>query len=293
MTSRVYFIPLSVETAPTVIAFQALADAQGRSLTVLDQLVSDDLLLQQTTDLVIIKQIDHKVFDPSRHNVTVVLPEGSEAFVRDVAGRHPDMPRSWCLIHASAGIATCIWLLEKGAVAVAANSCMFDGAPLPLIPTDRLGGAAELELYRGLQSRDHHPYDVTAQTLANSINYHPGTTGWHDLSGRGAHVICGPFLFLPCGIWKIDVDFDIDCEGGTIRLLFEWGSPSDHRINFESVINESGNYAVTLETDFQRPDAAHFLIATNASHLQGLIRLNSCTITRLDKPACAAVPNWS
>lgn len=292
MTSRVLFVPISVETAPIVIALQALADAHGRSLSILDQRVGDDLLLEQTADLVVIKQIDHKAFDPSRHNVTVVLPEGSEAFVKDVASRHPDMPRSWWLIHASEGIATCMWLIEMGAMAVAADSFTIDGAPLPLATTGRLGVAAELALYRDLQSRVHHPYDVTKQTLANSTNYRPGTVGWHDLSGRAAHVISGPLFFLPRGNWKVDLDFDIDCDGGHIRLFFEWGAPSGYRNNFESVIKESGNYAVTLETDFERPDAAHCLIATNASHLQGRLRLNHCVITRLDKPAGAAIPNW-
>jgi len=293
MNSRVFFVPISVETAPTVIAVQALANVQGRSLTILDQRVNDDLLLEQITDLVIIKQIDHKAFDPSRHNVTVILPEGSEAFVKDVANRHTDMPRSWWLIHASEGIATCMWLIEAGAAAIPVDSFTIDGSSLPLSTTDRLGAAGELEIYRELQSPAHRPYDVTVQALANSTNYRPGADGWHDLSGRAAHIICGPFFFLPCGKWKADLDFDINCEGGHIRLFFEWGAPSGHRNNFESVIKESGNYAVTLETDFERPDAAHCLIATNASHLQGRFRLNRCVLTRLDKPAGAAISNWS
>ena len=293
MTSPVIFVPISIETGPTVIAIQALADALGRSLTVLDQRVGDDLLLEQTAELVVIKQIDHKTFHPSHHNLTVVLPEGSEAFVMDIASRHPDMPRSWSLIHASEGIATCIWLIEMGASAVAAESFTIDGALLPLTRTAPLGGAAELELYRELQSPDHRPYDVTAQTLANSTNYRPDMLGWHDLSGRAAHMICGPLFFLPQGSWKVDLDFDLDCDGGHIRLFFEWGAPSAHRNSFASVIKESGNYAVTLETDFSHPDAAQCLIATDASHLQGRIRLNRCVIQRLDKPAGAAIPNWS
>lgn len=292
MRSRVLFVPISAEAAPTVIAIRALADALGRSLTVLDQRVGDDLLLEQTTDLVIIKQIDHKAFDPSLHNVTVILPGGSEAFVRDVAVRHPDMPRSWWLTHASEGIATCMRLLETGAVAVMADSFTLDGEALLLPDAEPLGIAGELELYHDLQSRNHHPYDVTVQTLANSTNYRPGPDGWHDLSGRAAHVISGPFLFLPRGNWRVDLDVDIDCEGGRIRLFFEWGAPSGHRNSFETVIKESGNYAVALETDFERPDAAQCLIATNASHLQGRLRLNRCNITRLDKPLGAAIPNW-
>ena len=293
MTPPVLFVPISLETAPTVIAIQALADALGRSLIVLEQRVGDDLLQKQSADLVVIKQIDHKAFHPSRHNLTVVLPEGSEAFVKDVASRHPDMPRSWSLIHASEGIATCMWLIEMGAIAVAAESFTIDGASLPLANTDRHGGAAELELYRELKSRDHSPYDVTAQTLANSTNYRPDTLGWHDLSGRASHVICGPFFFLPRGSWQVNLDFDIDCDGGHVRLFFEWGAPSGHRNNFESIIKESGNYAVTLETDFDHPDAAQCLIATNASHLQGRLRLNNCMIQRLDKSAGTAIPNWS
>lgn len=292
MTSHVLFVPISIETAPTVIALQDLADARGQSLTILDQRVSDNLLLEMTTDLVVIKQINHKAFDPSRHNVTVILPQSSEAFVRDVANRHPDMPRSWWLIHASEGIATCIWLIETGANAVEADHFTIDSVPLALTTTERLERAEELELYRGLQSREDHPFDVTAQTLANSANYHPDAVGWHDLSGRAAHIICGPFFFLPPGSWKVDLALDIDCDGGHLRLFFEWGAPSDHRNNFESVIKESGSYAITLETEFKRPDAAQCLIATNASHLQGRLRLNHCLITRLDKPAGVAIPHW-
>ncbi|MBK1970587.1 hypothetical protein JIX58_15305 [Brevundimonas diminuta] len=292
MTSCVFFVPISAETAPTVIAIQALANAHGRSLTILDERVSDELLLDQITDFVVIKQIDQKAFDPSRHNLTVILPEGSEAFVQDVANRHPDMPRSWWLIHASESIATCMWLDEAGARTLPADSIKIDGSPLPLTTTDRFGHASELLLYRELHSRPHYPYDVTAQTLAHSVNYHPDTTGWHDLSGRAAHLINGPFFFLPQGNWKVDLDFDVDCDGGHIRLFFEWGAPSGHRNNFESIIKKSGNYAVTLETYFDRPDAAHCLVATNASHLQGRMRLNRCVITRLDKPANSPIPNW-
>lgn len=293
MDTRVFYVPISAETAPTVIAFQNLADRCGLSLTVLDQRVNDDLLLEQTTNLVIIKQIDHKAFDASRHDLTVIFPEGSESFVKDVANRHADMPRSWWLIHASEGIATCIWLIEAGAMAAEPGSFAIDGVLLPLAKPESLGAAAELELYREMQSPAHRPYDVTAQVLANSTNYCPGPDNWHDISGRAAHLICGPFFFLPHGKWKVDLDLDIDCEDGHIRLFFEWGAPSGHRNNFESVIKESGNYAVTLETDFERPDAAHCLIATNASHLQGCLRFNRCVITRLDTPTGAAISNWS
>lgn len=294
MTARILFIPLSVEAAPTVIALQSLAATQERSLIVLDQRATDDLVLEQTADLIVIKQIDPKAFNPTRHNITIVLPSGSEAFVQDVANRHPDMTRSWCLIHASEGIATVMWLMEAGALAVPANGLTIDGAVLPLLPIHcPVVAAPEFELYRELYCCEQTPYDVTAQTIANSSHYAPNIEGWHEVSGRASHAVCGPYFFLPSGDWKVDLDLDVDCEGVGLRLFFEWGAPSGHRNNFESVLKESGHYAVTLETNFAHPDAAHCLIATNASHLQGRLRLNRCVVTRLDKSAGMRIPNWA
>lgn len=293
MASRILFVPLSTEASPTIIALRALCDRRGRSLEILDERATDERLAERTADIVVIKQLDLKAFTPAAHDITVVVPSGSDAFVEDLVRRHPDMSRPWCLIHGSEGIASCIWLSEEGAALVQANGFTVDGDTLELEDTAKAGAAPELALYSGLQCRGGASFDITAQTIANSPNLAPDKDGWHDLSGRAAHVVCGPYFFLPKGSWKIDIDVDVDCQDGHVRLFFEWGSPSGHRTNFESILRESGRYAVTLETDFDRPDAAHCLIATNASHLQGRMRLHRCAITRLDTPGGESLPGWA
>lgn len=294
MGQRILYVPLSVQAAATVVALQALANAQSLSLAVLDHRVTDEDLASQTSDLVVIKQIELGRFTPANYPLCALIPEGSEAFVQDVVNRHPSHPRSWCLIHGSEGIATAIWLSESGAPVILASEFEHNGQRLALGPQHHFADAAsELEMYRGLQCRSGIGFDITSQTEANSPNLSTDAEHWHDLSGRAEHIIVGPYFYIPFGNWTVDIDFDVDVDEGHVRLFFEWGSPSGHRNNFESVLKESGRYAVSLETDFARPDAAHCLIATNASHLQGRLRLRKCVITRLDAPKNLPLPNWA
>lgn len=292
MAKQIFYVPLSQETAATVHALQTAATQQGLNLSVIETAATDHLLSETNADVAIIKLIDTEHFTPSLHNVVVAVPASSDSILSYFADLHPDMTRVWCSIHASNALANMLWLKDTGA-SLQASHALTLGNQTVAVTAAQSTGAPELSLYGDLSLEKDAIYDITAQTLAHSENYSPDADGWQDLSGRATHAVFGPYHFLPPGLWGLDIEIEVDCEDGTLRLFFEWGPASGGRTNFESVIRQSGRYAIRLQSDFPRIDASHCLIATNASHLQGRMRVTKIELQRLTDAANTKLSGWA
>lgn len=292
MASQFFYVPLSSETADTVHALRDAAAARNLSFSVIEERADDAMLQNATTDVVVFKLLNIERFTPSLHIIEVVVPVSSEALMDYYVQLHPDMSRVWCSIHASIALADIVWLKDTGARLTPSSQLQLAGQPVPLhVPY--LPPAPELRLFKDLSLDKGTVYDITHETLAHSENYRPDAEGWTDLSGRATHAVFGPYLFLPPALWRVDIEFQVDCEDGTNRLFFEWGPASAARTNFESVVRRSGTYAVTLQSEFGLADASHCLIATNSSHLQGRMRVLKVSLQRLSNGSATRIDGWA
>ena len=107
-----------------------------------------------------------------------------------------------------------------------------------------------------------------------------------DLTGKMRPIIYGPYICLPAGRWRVDLEFTVDPERAHAPLLFEWGFGNDYcRVVTE--IRHRGRYAVSLDRVWPQADAAQLRIWTAHPVFQGQFGFGGCRVTRMamDDPA--------
>jgi hypothetical protein len=98
-----------------------------------------------------------------------------------------------------------------------------------------------------------------------------------DLTGRGRILVYGPFQMLPVGRWRIEVEFDLDPEGGELFLRFEWGGA----LEFETLrvkCSRSGRYRVVLHKTWTAEAPAELRVWVDRATLFGSLQMLGATV---------------
>jgi len=112
-----------------------------------------------------------------------------------------------------------------------------------------------------------------------------------DLTGRPRIIVHGPYVELTPGIWRSELDIDIDPEGGVARLKFEWGVNLDVTGQvFE--VSEPGRYRVQLDRLWEMQGPVQYRIWVSQAVFKGRVEVHSCRVTLIstDVPAPVAEP---
>lgn len=275
LTPRI-FIPLSMQSGAIYERLQQAVADQGLSCTFIAEKATDALVAAQQTDVCIFQELDFDLLTPDA-TWSVALPDSMESCIALQNSLHPDQPEHWALTHGSGAVAAAYWLRSHGAQVI-----QFQDLPTHKNATDLSVSAGQLaSLYAQWPLVPRQSWDWRAPLIAASPAYTPDEDGWVNLTGRARHLLTGPFIFLLPGIWKIELDMDIDVETGVPRLAFQWGGAALEKTLFTTLIRKSGRYQVTLEAKISRPDAAHCMVATDAAQLQGFLRLRDMKLTYL------------
>lgn len=107
-----------------------------------------------------------------------------------------------------------------------------------------------------------------------------------DMTGRMRPLIFGPYIRLPVGRWRADLQFTVDPEKAHVPLLIEWGTGAEYcRVVTE--INYPGIYAVSLDRIWPEAGAAQLRIWPAHPVFQGQFGFRGCRVTRVavDDPA--------
>ena len=271
------FVPPSLQSGEIIAHIHALAAQQGKSSAFVADKASDTVLAGQATDVTIFQELDFESLTPIGSDWTIALPSTLESCVAFFKMLQPDQPDHWALTHGSGAATAAYWLHSHGAQALAFDSLDSD----PAAP-DVSAAAKYLEdIYEQWPIPIAKSWDWREPLIASSPAYLPDQDGWVNLTGRARHVLSGPFIFLLPGIWKIEMDVEVDVETGVPRLAFQWGGAALEKTVFTTLLRRSGRYQVTLEAKITRPDAAHAMVATDAAQLQGFLRLKGMKLTYL------------
>ena len=274
--SPLVFVPASMQSGVLVERLHALAATQGLTSEFVAEKATDELIAAQTADVCIYQDLDFDLLHPDAR-WSVALPDSMEDLIAIHKLLQPDQPDHWALTHGSSAAAGVHWLREHGAEVI-----RFDDLTPAKIDVDLSASVAELEsLYAQWPLVPGQSWDWRAALIATSPAYTPDHEGWVNLTGRARHILAGPFIFLLPGIWKIDLDLEVDVETGSPRLAFQWGGAALEKTLFTTLLRKSGRYHVTLEARITRPDAAHCMVATDAAQLQGFLKLRDMKLTYL------------
>lgn len=104
-----------------------------------------------------------------------------------------------------------------------------------------------------------------------------GGTSDIDLTGRARLLMFGPYIYLPPGLWTIDVRFEIDPEHREVPLRMEWGSGEDY-VEASEHLSQPGTYVITLERTWATAEAAQFRLWLEQARFQGHLRIIDCTV---------------
>ncbi len=155
-----------------------------------------------------------------------------------------------------------------------------------------------------VERREGSPYrihpSVSESPLAIFDDTAPGTSAtWHprwfvythgyegsvdapllDMTGRMRPIVHGPYIRLPAGRWRVDLDFTVDPERAHAPLLFEWGAGVEFcRIMTE--IRHRGAYSVGLDRIWPEPDAAQLRIWPAHPVFEGKLGFHGCRVSRV------------
>lgn len=107
-----------------------------------------------------------------------------------------------------------------------------------------------------------------------------------DMTGRMRPMVHGPYIYLPAGRWRMDLDFTVDPEKAHAPLLFEWGSGAEYsRIVTE--IRFRGAYSISMDRIWTESESVQLRIWPAHPVFQGRFGFRGCRVTRLlvDDPA--------
>lgn len=269
------FIPPSLQSSAILSSIEQMATQQGKSFAFIPDKATDQLLATPSADVCVYQEIDFAQLAGTAENWTLAVPNSSESCVSLYHTLHPDLPVSWALTHASAGIAAVHWLLDRGA-----NILRFASEDTVEASEGVKDASRTLdELYSPWPIPLEKQWDWRAPLIATSDNYKLNPDGWLELTGRARHLLAGPYIYLPAGIWSVTIDIEVDIETGVPRFAFQWGGAALNKTVFSTLIRKSGRYQVRLDAVFDRPDAAHCIIATDAAQLQGFLKLGDVTLS--------------
>lgn len=293
------FIPPSWRAGHARQAIEAAAAARGLSAQFIGDRATDAHVAAPASAVNLYQQLDYVNLTPLAGDWIIVPPPGSEDCVRLFQTLHPEMGRAWAVTHGSEGLAASLWLAEHGADIVTEERLLIGGHPVgfDVIQDQDRAGAPELTAFSDLNILEGETSSFTQSLLASSPGFLTDAEGWHDLSGRARHLLSGPHIFLPAGMWRVDLEFDVDVQEGAPRLSVQWGGGALQRTQFTTIVRASGAYIASLESHFDRPDAAHCLVATDAAQLQGRFRFKECRLTRVapvhGSDAYTTLNNWA
>ena len=134
-------------------------------------------------------------------------------------------------------------------------------------------------------------FDIS--TSAGRAHWHPrwfhypeGHTGTIDrplldLTGRMRPVVYGPYIRLPEGRWRAELNVTVDTENSHVPLIFEWGAGVEFS-RVVTTIRQAGTYAVSLEHVWEQPDAAQLRIWIQYPIFQGVLGFQGCEVNRVE-----------
>ena len=103
-----------------------------------------------------------------------------------------------------------------------------------------------------------------------------------DMTGRMRPMVHGPYIHLPPGRWRVNLNFTVDPEKAHAPLLFEWGSGVEFcRIMTE--IRLRGAYSVSLDRVWTQPEPVQLRIWPAHPVFQGKFGFLGCRVTRVAK----------
>lgn len=270
------FIPPSLQSAAILSSIEQMAAQEGRTTAFIADKATDALVAAPVADICIYQEVDFAALSGRADNWTLAVPDAVDSCVALYNSLHPDLPVSWALTHGSAGVAAVHWLLNGGA-----NILRFASDSKGTAISSAVQEASDTleSLYNPWPVPVGKTWDWRAPLIATSDNYRLNTDGWLELSGRARHLLAGPFIYLPAGVWSLVLVIEVDVETGVPRLAFQWGGAALDKTVFSTLIRKSGRYQIRLDAVFDRPDAAHCIIATDAAQIQGYLKLGDVKLS--------------
>lgn len=269
------FVPFSLESHAVIARLQQMAADQGKTLEVTYDKVTDERIANLTSDITVFHDIDFGQFTQGGARWTVVPASSLASYLGFHRAMQPDQPEYWVRSHASGAAMGVVWLEASGAQVLRfADVPAGDTSSVSPESVKLLSDIfAEWPIPRGKS------WDWRDAFIASSPEYKADQDGWVDLTGRARHILTGPYIFLPAGIWNVVMDFEVDVETGVPRFAFQLGGAALEKTLFTTLIRKSGRYQVSLDAKLDRPDAAHCMVATDAAQLQGFLRLGNLKLT--------------
>lgn len=190
--------------------------------------------------------------------------------------------------------------LVQAEIAAAAGAVVLQAARYTL----NFPGLGSVERHEGAPYRIHPSVSESPLAMFDGseaggfANWHPRwfvyTGGYEgsvdapliDMTGRMRPMVHGPYIHLPAGRWRVDLNFTADPEKAHAPLLFEWGSG----VEFCRIVTEiraRGAYAVSLDRVWATPEPAQLRIWPAHPVFQGQFGFRGCRVTRVaaDHPA--------
>lgn len=129
------------------------------------------------------------------------------------------------------------------------------------------------------------PAGATANWAPHWFSYPEGVkrvadTPWIDMTGRMRPLLFGPYIHLPVGRWRADVDFAVNPEGGHAPLLFEWGAGNDY-CRIMTDVTHPGTYRIHLDRIWHDHGSAQLRVWAAHPVFEGLLNFQSCRVTRV------------
>ena len=97
-----------------------------------------------------------------------------------------------------------------------------------------------------------------------------------DLTGKTRPLIYGPYIELPKGKWKVNVQFEAEPDE-ICYLLFDWGV-GDDVARCSTTIARAGAYEIVLEHERSTPGAWEIRAWAERGHFSGAINFVSCSV---------------
>lgn len=134
------------------------------------------------------------------------------------------------------------------------------------------------------------PGSIFLYTLGNAFTGGPNPI---DLTGRARFLTHGPYIRLSPGVWEGSLDFWFEGDGVVSpRVTFDWGA-EDVFTETTVELSQSGNYRITLATEWTKPAPAQFRLSLQIPTFHGRIGLQKLQVTLLEEaraPDVAAFP---
>lgn len=230
--------------------------------------------------------VDHPaaVAESDPHRWIIVQSSDLTDAVTTLNARHPEWAHHDTVTNLSTWLAFANYLTLHGAAPVDDISHVLDmhnGATPSVGHTSDVKERHPLSLYSTLPvapsaSAEWQPCDF----YYTKGSQRTGGTPDIDLTGGGRILVYGPNIALTPGNWHVEAEFDLDSEGETVDLRFDWG-PAEEATTSICKLSLTGRYRIELSHTWLQNQTAEFRIWIQHGMLHGALRFHGAKIRRL------------